>query len=91
MEERGIRPFIIGLDRIYMTDSGGKLLAEITFQKIQKGLYNISHTYVDKSLRGKGIAAELVKAAVDEIKLRKGTVTATCTYASDWLLRHRVC
>ena len=90
MTGQNIRPFITALDRIYIADANGNTLAEITFQPVQKGVYNITHTYVDKALRGQGIAAELVKAAVDEIHFRRGTVTATCTYASDWLLRHRI-
>ena len=50
----------------------------------------VTELWVTEALRGQGIATELVKAAVDEIHFRRGTVTATCTYASDWLLRHRI-
>lgn len=72
-------------NRIYIEDSNGKIIAEIEFEEIQKNVYNIYHTFVDESLRGKGVASKLVNEAVNEIKLRNGEVQATCSYAKKWL------
>jgi len=66
----------------------GKKLAYITFEKEGENLYNITHTVVDSSLRGQGIAGELVKRALAEIERRKGKVKATCSYASGYLEKH---
>lgn len=71
--------------RIYSLDGNKKVIAEITFEEIEKGIFNISHTFVDKSLRGKGIASKLVEMAVEEIQKRNGKVQATCSYAKKWL------
>lgn len=72
-------------DRVYMEDDAGRMVAEITFPETSEGVFTIDHTFVDKSLRGQGIAAKLVQAAVDEIEKRGGKVEATCPYAVKWL------
>lgn len=48
----------------------------------------INHTFVDDSLRGQGIASQLVQAAVNEIKKQHKQVKATCSYAVNWLTKH---
>ena len=77
--------FLTEQDRIYMEDAQGRLVAEITFPETSPGVYTIDHTFVDDSLRGPGIAAKLVRSAVDEIRHRGGEVQATCSYAVKWL------
>ena len=72
-------------NRIYLKDDDGKVIAEITFPETAEGEFTINRTFVDESLRGQGIASKLVKAAVDEIESRGGTVKATCSYAVKWL------
>ena len=82
--------YIIEENGIYLKDENGKVLAEIEFEKISNDTYNIYHTFVDDSLRGKGIAAKLVEAAYDEIVIkRKCKVKSTCSYASHWLEKNK--
>ena len=81
--------FIKEQNRIYLQDEAGKLLAEITFEEIEKEIYNIDHTFVDESLRGQGIASKLVEEAVKEIEAKGGKVEATCSYARSWLEKHQ--
>ena len=71
--------------RVYGLDGGGRLVAEITFPCTQPGIYTIDHTFVDDSLRGQGIAGQLVKMAVEQIQKSGGKVIATCSYAAHWL------
>lgn len=71
--------------RIYGMDKDGNIIAEITFNEVEKGIYNIDHTFVDESLRGKGIAGKLVEMAINEIEKNDGKVEATCSYAKKWL------
>lgn len=66
----------------------GKILAEITFPENEPGVYTIDHTYVSEELRGQGVADELVRMAVDQIRDQGGHVRATCSYASGWLERN---
>lgn len=72
-------------NRIYQTDDTGKVIAEVTFPETAEGVYTIDHTFVDNSLRGQGVAGQLVQAAVDEITAKGGRVEATCSYAVKWL------
>lgn len=81
--------YIFESNRIFYQDDD-KLLAEITFPETQKGVFCIDHTFVDSSLRGQGIANKLVKMAIQEIQKQKGTVTATCSYAKEWLDKHNI-
>lgn len=74
--------------RIYYIDSRGELAAEITFPTQDGRVYCINHTFVDDSLRGQGIASQLMRAAVNQIHAQGGTVTATCSYAVEWLQKH---
>ena len=77
--------FFIDEANIFLPGREGKPLAEITFPETEPGLYTIDHTFVDDSLRGRGIAATLVQMAVDEIQRREGIIGATCPYAVEWL------
>lgn len=79
--------FITEKERIYATDADGKIVAEVTFPT-NGCVATIDHTFVDGSLRGRGIAAELVKLAADKILADGNKIAATCPYAVVWLQRH---
>ena len=81
--------FIKEENRIYAKNSNNKTIAEVTFYEIQNGIYNIDHTFVDDSLRGKGIGSELVQEAVNTIKQKNAKIQATCPFASKWLEEHK--
>lgn len=79
--------YITESNRIYATDPAGKLLAEVTFPTYN-GISMIDHTFVDPSLRGQGVAGELVKLAADKILEDGGRIGASCPYAVAWFQRH---
>ena len=74
---------------IYMTDDEWNILAEITFEKINKTTYDIDHTFVDESMRWQWIADELVQKAVDYIKSQWFRISASCPFAKRWLKNHK--
>ena len=76
--------------RIYSINEQGKIVAEITFQELGQGIFNINHTFVDDSLRGQGIAQKLVEMAIEEIKKKNGKVEATCSYAKHYLEKNNI-
>ena len=80
--------FIKEENRIYLRDENGKVIAEINYEELEQGKYNIYHTFVDESLRDQGIASKLVEEAVKEIKDKGGEPQATCSYAKKWLEEH---
>ena len=79
--------FITEKDRIYATDSSGKIIAEVTFHT-EDGVSTIDHTFVDPSLRGQGVAGKLVKLAADHILVEGNQIAAICSYAVAWFKRH---
>lgn len=79
--------FLYEPERIYATDPQGKLIAEITFPS-HNGVAVIEHTFVDSSLRGQGVADQLVRAAVAQLKAQGSAAQATCSYASKWFAAH---
>ena len=72
--------------RIFAAENG-TLLAEITFPE-QNGVAVIDHTFVDGSLRGRGVADQLVRAAVRQIRSRGGKARPVCSYARSWFADH---
>jgi predicted GNAT family acetyltransferase len=73
--------------RIFAKDDSGKVIAEVTFP-VENGIATIDHTFVDNSLRGQGIAGQLVQMAVDKIIVDGNKIAATCSYAVVWLQHH---
>lgn len=82
--------FKIESNRIFKEDENGKVIAEITFPETENGVFCIDHTFVDDSLRGQGIAGQLMQLAFDKIKEQGGKVTATCSYAQHWLEKNKM-
>lgn len=80
--------FIKEKNHIYSEDENGYLLAEVTFPETSPGVVNINHTFVDNSLRGQGIAAQLMEAAYDMLKEDNRKAVATCPYAVKWYREH---
>lgn len=76
------------LNRIYYADEQGKVLAEILFPYEGSQAANITHTTVDESLKGQGIAGKLVQMAVEQIESENRTPRFTCTYAAKWAEKH---
>lgn len=50
--------------------------------------YVITHTETPRHLRGRGIAARLVKGALALIRNEDGKVIAGCSYVADYLSQH---
>ena len=73
--------------RIYATDEAGKLLAEVTFPE-REGVAVINHTFVDASLRGQGVAGQLLRAVADTLRQDGRKARATCSYAIHWFETH---
>ncbi|HIZ41918.1 MAG TPA: N-acetyltransferase [Candidatus Gemmiger excrementigallinarum] len=73
--------------RIFATDETGKLLAEVTFPE-REGVAVINHTFVDDSLRGQGVAGQLLRAVADTLRQDGRKARATCSYAIHWFQTH---
>ena len=76
--------FITESNRIICLDNGQQV-GEVTFPETETGVFDINHTFVDPSMQGKGIAAQLVSRAITEILSRGGEVRASCLYARKYI------
>jgi|LAHS01.1.fsa_nt_gb uncharacterized protein len=70
---------------IYRED--GFMLAECDYTE-DKDTLTITHTFVDDSLRGQGLAAKLVETVLGVAKEKNKAVKATCSYARSYLAKH---
>lgn len=73
--------------RIFAMDETGKPLAEVTFPE-REGVAVINHTFVDGSLRGQGVARQLLRAVADTLRQEGRKARATCSYAKHWFETH---
>lgn len=80
--------FKYGSDRIYLENENGQCIAEVTFHKVSDNEVCVNHTFVDRCLRGQGIADKLLTALAKNLKVNNKTCVATCSYAVDWFEKH---
>ena len=76
--------FIFDSGRIYLENTGGELLAELTYEEISEGTVNIVKVFVDESLRGKGVAGKLMTQLVEMLRKDERKAYPTCSYAVKW-------
>lgn len=82
------RKFQVEPGRIWLADAQGNTAAEVLFPDDGAGKVNITHTYVDDSLRGQGVAGKLMETLTDELRRQGKRAEITCSYAADWFSRH---
>ncbi|MGI8948298.1 MAG: GNAT family N-acetyltransferase [Ornithinimicrobium sp.] len=56
--------------------------------RTQGDTVDLVHTEVDPDQQGQGVASDLVRGALDTIRLEKMTVVPTCPYVARWLDGH---
>lgn len=80
--------FVEEKDRILLKDAGGKTVAEVDFPENADGVPEITHTFVDSSLRGRGIAGKLMEKTAAKLRRDGKKAVATCSYAVGWFQKH---
>jgi predicted GNAT family acetyltransferase len=60
----------------------------VNFPEVAENEVNICHTFVDSSLRGKGIADKITKELAEHLKKTNKKAHATCSYAISWFESH---
>ena len=74
-------------NKIVFTDKD-KVLAEVDFPNCGENIVDINHTFVDDSLRGKGIASELLLRTANKLKAENKKAVLSCSYANAWFEKH---
>lgn len=80
--------YIYEVDRIYAVNDQNQLLAEVNFPARDETRVDITHVFVDESLRGQGIASHLMLLAYDFIKSKGLKIVAKCPYAISWFKKN---
>lgn len=77
-------------DRIALVDDQEQALAEIDFPAMEgePRTVEITHTYVDESLRGKGLAGKLMQRLAAYLREHHLKAYPSCSYAIEWFGRH---
>ena len=80
--------FNYSANRIFIENEEHKLLAEVLFPDAGEDTVDITHTFVDDSLRGQGIAGKLMEEVTSELGKNRKKVILTCPYAQKWFDKH---
>lgn len=62
--------------------------ARLTYRVVDADTLDFSSTYVEPGRRGRGLAAEVVRAALDHARREGKRVIPSCSYVRAYLLRH---
>ncbi len=57
--------------------------------QLDRGVMTITHTGVPPAIEGRGVAAELMRAALAAARSAGWTVNPACSYAAAYMRRHR--
>lgn len=74
-----------GKNCIYLGPDQDHYKAIIQYEDCGQDQVNITHTIVDSSLRGQGVAGKLLEALVEKARKDGFKLRATCSYAKDKL------
>ena len=74
-------------EKRFTTEVDGQV-AELTYQLVGGQQMVIDHTGVPAPIGGRGIAAELVKAALEHARAQGWSVRPACSYAEAYIRRH---
>ncbi len=77
-------------NRIVLIDDEEQALAEIDFPAMEEepGTVEITHTYVDETLRGRGLAGKLMERLITYLQRNQLKAYPSCSYAVDWFAKH---
>ncbi|MCD4827228.1 MAG: N-acetyltransferase [Acholeplasmataceae bacterium] len=81
--------FIYENHRIYVKNSEDKIIVEATFPLYEKDIVVVDHTFVDPSLRGQGVASQLMHEVCKHVEKMGYKVVSTCPYAVVWFKKHK--
>jgi len=62
--------------------------ARLTYRVVDADTLDFSSTYVEPGRRGRGLAAEVVRAALDHARREGKRVIPSCSYVRAYLMRH---
>ena len=80
--------FTYDKNRIWLANEDGDAIAFVDFPEFEPGKVEVTHTVVDPSLRGQGVAGKLMEALADQLSKDGRKTELTCSYAIKWFAKH---
>ena len=65
----------------------GGLVGLLRYTHLKPNRYALQHTEVQSGHRHQGVGGAMVRQVLDEIRTRRGTITAICPFVVDYLSR----
>ncbi|USS93413.1 N-acetyltransferase [Fructilactobacillus ixorae] len=78
--------FLFEPGRFYQNDAAGQLVAEVTFT-VTDDVLAVNHTFVAPSLRGQGIASQLMVAVAEYAREQHDWIKPVCSYSQRFFQR----
>ncbi|MCR5691776.1 MAG: N-acetyltransferase [Eubacterium sp.] len=75
--------------KIWLEDSAGNMIAFVEFPEFEPGKVEVTHTIVDPSIQGQGVADFLTQAMAEKLLAEGKKAELTCSYAIRWFHLHR--
>jgi len=75
--------------KVWLEDENGNIIAYADFPEYEPGKVEVTHTVVDESLRGRGIAGKLMEHMAKKLIKEGKKAELTCSYAIKWFDKHR--
>lgn len=72
--------------KFYATVDGQE--AVIEYAHMEGDIYNLAHTFVPEEMRGQGVAEQLVRGALDQIRDKGARFLPSCPYVQTFLKRN---
>lgn len=77
-------------DYSYIIEIDSTVVARIDFPLLENDTVVITHTFVDDSLRGQGIASYLVSKVISFAKEKNLSIKAECSYAIHYFEKYNI-
>jgi len=69
----------------YVAEIEGAIVAYTVYHIRHGGIYFFVHTEIEEGYKGKGIGAQLVREALDDVRQLGGTVVPLCPYVAAFI------
>ncbi len=80
--------FIHNKNDISVYNEIGEMVAIVAFPENEDKTVTVNRTFVDGSLRGKGVAGKLMEELVKNLEATGRKAVPTCSYAVTWFEKH---
>ncbi len=72
----------------YVADVGGDVAAFTVYHLRHEHLYFFPHTVVNDGYTGRGLAKQLVRYALDDVRAKGGKIVPLCPYVASFLAKN---